>query len=124
MCLESRAIMRADFDINSNNASPSDCLEEGGIKDEAATVRDSRFDDYIRLELIDNRLQSYHVVGDLNNRTAKPRESVEIFLVPSNFEPHLRQEAKTLFRVEWNFFSILMNDDVPFRVDLHAGSLA
>ena len=94
MRFDGRAVGRADLNIDAYHPSFAHGLAEGRVKDERSTMRDARFDNHVGLHGPKNLLGPDHVLGQLDDRPAKPAKGVRIFLVPTDLKPEVRDQLK------------------------------
>ena len=60
----------------------------------------SRFDDDIRLDRIDDFLNPEHVFRQLDDRPAQPGEAIDIFGVPAGTQPGSRDHRECLGSIQ------------------------
>src|SRR5262245_26191963 len=84
VAFDSLALLRADFDVDSDHATlAGHGLEQRSTEDQRAAVRYSCLDDDIGTQCEDHLLQPHQILRMLDDRAAEPCESVGIFLVPT-----------------------------------------
>src|SRR5579885_3533154 len=73
----------------------------------------TRLDDDIRLDAINDFLNSEHILGNLDDGPSEPGESIRIFLVPTHLKPLMRNEFKSLVGVQLQtaFLAVFVYDE-------------
>src|SRR5262249_46025171 len=95
------AVLRAAFDADPHHAAfGPQRLEQRGVEDQRAAVSHAGLDDDVGTQRDDRLLQPNQIFRMLDDRTAEPRESIGVFLVPAGLEPEVRDQFERLFTVE------------------------
>src|SRR5262245_59660919 len=112
--------MGPDFEVDANDPATSDRLLQARVEDQRSAMCHPSLDDDIRLDPIDGFLDADHVLWQLNDRSAKPSETVHVFGVPAATQPSFGNRGKCLWRVEWpdpGFAAIPYRDRCQLFVD-------
>src|SRR5262249_16724004 len=96
--LDRRAVLRTNLDIDADHAAAIHQLAQAGIEYQRAAVCDSGLDDLVRPQRVDDLLNSEHVLGQLDDRTAQPGERVDVLVVPAGSQPQPADDGEGLRR--------------------------
>ena len=72
MRLDGGTVVRPDFDINPDHPAPAHALAQAGVKHQRTPMRDTGFDNHLRLQMADHLLHAQHVLGQLDDGAAHP----------------------------------------------------
>src|SRR5436305_2599844 len=90
-------------------------------------MRDPRFHDDVRLDLVNHFLQADHVVRKLDDRSAQPGKAVYVLCIPANAQPGPSDLTKRFRRCKRNPSNQSVRpfdfDNRFFEINLHAASL-
>ncbi|MNN82493.1 hypothetical protein D3C81_1994310 [compost metagenome] len=73
--------MRANVEDDAQHFAVALQLQQRGVVDNRTAVSDAALDDQIRFDLPDDLLHRHHVLWQLDDRTAHPREVVAVFVL-------------------------------------------
>ena len=92
MTFDGLAIVRTDVEVDAQDFAVALQLQQRGVVDDRTTMGDTTLDDQIRLDLPNDLLHCHHVLRQLDDRAAHPREVVAV-LVTSRFVEEITGQA-------------------------------
>ncbi|MNZ57715.1 hypothetical protein D3C78_757000 [compost metagenome] len=92
MAFDRLAVVRANVEVDAQYFTVALQLQQRGVVDDRTTVGDAALDDQVRFDLPDDLLHRHHVLWQLDDRTAHPREVVAV-LVPGRFVEEISGQA-------------------------------
>ena len=78
-----------NFDVHADHTAAVHRPAKRGVKGQTAAVRYSSFDDDVGLDRTNDLLQAEQVFGKLDDWSAQPGESIDVFCVPAAAQPRL-----------------------------------
>src|SRR6185436_19952193 len=90
------------LNIHPDDPSLPHSLEKARVENQRSPMGDSRLNDDIRPNPVQDFLDSYHVRRVLNDRPSHPAESVGIFFVPPDLQPSLGKGLESVLGIKRN----------------------